>query len=270
MGTTWRLRYPDLYEYNTTAVTKSTDAHSGSFAAKLTNTQFNTPQGPVVLEGALILGTKLREQITYEGYPIGGAAYTARPTQLQFYYKLTGPATDTAIATFLLTKTGRAGTQPTLVGGGTIFLTPSTTGGYVGVTANIPYNTSDTPDSVRIQFSSGAARVIAAGSTLLVDDVSVIGATLATRADASTQAKLVVAPNPSPAGRIQLSAPTEPTLASAPLTILDLTGRVVLEQPALAVPTPTRELDLSSLRTGIYVLRLDSKEGLLTRQLVVQ
>ena len=93
---------------------------------------------------------------------------------------------------------------------------------------------------------------------------------MATRANASTQAQLIVAPNPSPAGRFQLSAPTAPALASAPLTVLDLTGRVVLAQPALVMLSPTRELDLSSLRTGIYVLRIDSKEGLLTRQLVVQ
>ena len=49
-----------------------------------------------------------------------------------------------------------------------------------------------------------------------------------------------------------------------------MTGRVVQRQPALAVPSPTRELDLSSLATGIYLLRLDSKDGVLVRQSTIK
>lgn len=256
--------------YSTGVVTKSTDAHSGSFAAKLTNTSFPGQNGaPFVQEGVLILGTKLSGRAYYENYPIGGVPTTTRPTQVQFFYKLTGPASDVAVATVLLTRKSGTGGLPEIIGGGTLTLSP-TTNSYVGVTVDIPYSSTATPDSVRMQFSSGTATTLAAGSVLLVDDISLIGGALPVRADASTQAQFTVSPNPSPAGRFRLSAPDQPALASAPYAVLDLTGRVVAQQPALAVPSPVRDIDLSALSTGIYLLRVDSKQGALVRQLVVK
>ena len=254
---------------NSGTVTKSTDAHGGSFAAKLTSTTLTSSSGSAVVEGILILGTKLGGQVSYAGYPIGGIPCAVRPTQLQLYYKFTGPAADAPITTLLLTKTGTNGALPTIVGGGVLALTP-TTGGYTAVTVNIPYNTTDTPDSLRIQFSSGTAATITAGSTLLVDDISLLGAALAVRASASLQELLTVAPNPSPAGRFVISSPAQPALAAAPLTVFDMLGREVVRQPAQLVPTATRELDLSGMPVGIYTLRLDSKQGALVRQLVVK
>ncbi|MDJ0366358.1 T9SS type A sorting domain-containing protein [Hymenobacter sp. H14-R3] len=263
------------YTYNTGTVTKSTDAHTGSFAAKLTNISFQGNNGAsFVQEGVLILGSKIRATPVYEGYPIGGVPSTTRPTQFQFFYKLTGPASDVAIATLLLTKKSATGTVPDIIGGGTLTLAP-TMGGYVGVTIDIPYSSTATPDSVRMQFSSGSANTptqtkITAGSVLLLDDITLIGGALAVRADASTQAQLTVSPNPSPAGRFRLSALQQPALTSAPYAVLDLTGRVVAQQPALAVPSPVRDIDLSNLATGVYLLRVDSRQGALVRQLVVK
>jgi hypothetical protein len=251
-------------------VTKSTDAHSGAFAAKLTNTTFTGQNGAsIVQEGVLVLGTKLSGRAYYNDYPIGGLPSTTRPVQFQFFYKLTGPASDVAVATVLLTKKSATGGLPDIIGGGTLTLTP-TNGSYVGVSADIPYSSTTTPDSVRMQFSSGTSATLAAGSVLLIDDVSLIGGALPVRADAGTQAQFTVSPNPSPAGRFRLSAPDQPALASAPYAVLDLTGRVVAQQPALAVPSPIRDIDLSNLSTGIYLLRVDSKQGALVRQLVVK
>lgn len=258
------------YSFNTGTVTKSTDAHGGAFAAQLSNIAFGSGTTATVLEGFMVLGQKLGGQASYGGYPIAGIPYAARPAQWQFYYKLTGPASDAAEATLLLTKKDPAGGLPLILGGGTLPLAP-TAGSYQRVLVDIPYNSALAPDSVRMQFSSGTAETIAAGSVLLIDDISLLGGSvLATRADASTQAQLAVSPNPSPAGRFHLSAPGQPALASAPYTVLDLTGRVVARQPALSPASPTRDLDLSGLRTGLYVLRLDSPQGVLTRQLVVQ
>ena len=262
--------------YNTGTVTKSTDAHGGSFAAKLSNVSVGSGTNTGVVGGVLVLGTKLGGEASYNRYPIGGVPYTSRPTQVQFYYKLTIAATDTAFATAIFTKKDPNGGLPLILGGGTIFLTPTMGTGYVGVTADVPYSTStDAPDSVRIQFSTGCASefirdALTAGTTLSIDDVSFLGAPLATRANATVQELLTVSPNPGPAGHFQLHAPAEPALASAPYSVFDLTGRLVAQQPALAVPTPTRDLDLSRLATGVYLLRLDSKQGTLVRQLVVQ
>lgn len=243
---------------NTGTVTKTTDAHSLPYAASLNTTNV---QGQVVLPGLLVLGTRFNVNA------LGGAPYTTRPTQLQFYYKFSGTAADSATVQVLLTRT-KAG-QPELVGGNNAYLAPAPNG-YTQVTLPILYSLSAQPDSVRLFFSSGQASKLTVGAKLLVDDITFSGTALATRADVEFQQQLTVAPNPSPAGRFVISSPARPELAAAPLTVLDAMGREVLRQPAQAVPTPERALDLSSLALGIYLLRLDSKQGTIVRQLVVK
>ncbi|MVN78310.1 T9SS type A sorting domain-containing protein [Hymenobacter sp. HMF4947] len=256
--------------YNTQTVTKITDVHSGSFAAKLSTLSLPTTSGgSVTVPGLLVLGSK-PGIYTYRGFPNAGAAFATRPTQLQFYYKFSGLAADSASVLVYFTKTsGAAGSAPTVLGGALQYLAP-TTGGYAAVSIPIQYSSSTLPDSVHLQFSSGSARVIRAGTTLQLDDITFSNTALAVRADASLQELLSVAPNPSPAGRFVVSSPAQPELAAAPLTVFDVTGREVLRQAAQATPTAERVLDLSTLPLGIYTLRLDSKQGALVRQLVVK
>ncbi len=251
--------YPGGYVL-TGAVTKTTTAHGGTYAANLAN-QSIALLGGAVFPGVLVLGSKVGP----EG--IGGVPYTTRPAQMQFYYQFSGAAADSALAIVYVTNTVAG--QPNPLGVGLQVLAP-TTGSYALASLPIAYTSSAAPDSVRILFISGNSRNRTVGASLKIDDVALVGTALATRADATLQEKLAVAPNPSTDGRFSLSAPDAPALASAALTVLDLTGRVVRQQPALAVPSPTRELDLSSLRAGIYLLRLDSKDGALVRQLTIK
>ena len=254
------LRIQGFTRTNTGTVTKSTDAHSSPYAASLKNVAI----GNFGYSGSIYLGTRF-DAINF----LGGIPYASRPAQLQFYYKYTGPATDSADAIVLLTNTLQGETN--FLGVGAMLLSP-TNGSYVQMTVPISYdpNSSALPDSVRLFFESSIAHRLTIGATLLIDDVALTNSALAVRADASIQNQLTVAPNPSPAGRFQLSAPNEPALASAPYTVLDVTGRVVAKQAALAVPSPTRELDLSNLTAGIYMLRLDTKQGVVVRQLSIK
>ncbi|GAB3639187.1 hypothetical protein GCM10027422_47780 [Hymenobacter arcticus] len=242
---------------NTGTVLKSSDAHSSPYAANLTNVAI----GNYGFSGSLFLGSRFDYNL------LGGLPYTTRPAQMQFYYKYNGPASDSAFASVILTRTTSTG--PLLVGQGATLLAP-TTSGYVQMSVPITYGSSGSPDSIRIYFDSCIARRITIGASLLIDDITLSNPALATRADAEFQAQLTVSPNPSPAGRFRLNAPDQPALASAPYAVLDLTGRVVAQQPALAVPSPVRDIDLSNLSTGIYLLQVDSKQGKLVRQLVVK
>ena len=253
--------------YNFGTVTKTTDAHGGTYAAKLTTTNVTVAGMTGNAPGELILGAKTG-LYSYLGLPLGGGPVTLRPTQMQFYYKLNGLAADSAVAIVSLSYT--TGGKPTIIGLGYQFLTPATA--YTSVTFPINYdpNSSVTPDSVHIIFSSGFARRTAVGTALFVDDVTLGGVALATRADASTQAQLTVAPNPSPSGRFTINSLDKPALAASPWQVLDALGRVVAQQPAQAVPSGQRELDLSALSSGIYLLRLDSKDGTIVRQLTVK
>jgi len=251
---------------NTGTVAKGTQAHGGRFAAQISTLRLATNNGGTVLHpGWLVLGAR-PGPYDYAELPNAGAPCATRPTQLQFYYQLTGPAADSASALVYVTRT--VGGVPTVLGGAFQYLAPTT--GYSLLTMPLQYSSADVPDSVHIQLSSGDARVITAGTTLLVDDMALVNPTLTTRASAATQDLVAVTPNPSPAGHFVLSSPAQPDLAAAPLAVFDVTGRLVQRQPAQAVPSAGRALDLSGLPLGIYTLRLDTRQGSIVRQLVVR
>lgn len=247
---------------NTNTVAKTSPAHGGTYAASLTTRAVSVAGTSGLLPGIVALGTKLGPNT------LAGVAYTARPAQLQFYYRYSGLAADSAAAQVFLTTTVSG--QPQLVGAGNVYLAPTAGTGFVQVSVPIAYASSVTPDSVRLLFSSGSARSLTAGTNLVLDDVALTGSALAVRADAGVQALLTVAPNPSPGGRFTISSPDKPELASAPFEVLDALGRSVARQPAQAAPSGPRELDLSGLSTGIYLLRLDSRQGTIVRQLTVK
>ena len=260
-------KIPATNYFDTKTITKTTDAHGGSFAASLnTLTLTNNSGASSIFPGLMVLGSRPGSQVL-RGLPNAGSPAAARPTQMQLYYKYTGPASDSASVLVYLTNTAPGGI-PAIIGAGLAYFTPSSS--YAALAVPMQYASSALPDSVHIQISSGDARKLTAGTKLLVDDISFGGTALAMRADASLQAQLTVSPNPSPAGRFVISSPATPELAAAPLTVLDVLGREVLRQPAQAAPTPQRTLDLSNLALGIYLLRLDSKQGVVTRQLVVK
>ena len=245
--------------------TKVTDAHGGTYAARLESK--NTLLG-IVVPGAVGIGTKVGANVALPG----GIPFTGRPTMLQFYYKLSGPqpvaASDGAFAQVALTRYVNGATQ-TLATARQVFTTVTST--YVLAQVPLTYTSSATPDSVHLVLSSGAIITATAGpvagTVFQVDDVSFTGTATATR-DAALSAALTVAPNPSPDGRYLLHAP--PTLLAGALAVTDATGRVVRREAALTTSAPTRALDLSGLAAGFYTLQLVADQDLVTKKLVVE
>lgn len=245
--------------------TKITDAHGGTYAARLESK--NTLLG-IVVPGAVGIGSKVGSDVTLPG----GIPFTGRPTMLQFYYKLSGPqpvaASDGAFAQVALTRYVNGATQ-TLATARQVFTTVTST--YVLAQVPLTYTSSATPDSVHLVLSSGAIITATAGpvvgTVFQVDDVSFTGTATATR-DAALSAALTVAPNPSPDGHYLLHAP--PTLLAGALAVTNATGRVVRREAALTTSAPTRALDLSGLAAGFYTLQLVADQGLVTKKLVVE
>ncbi|MGI4874984.1 MAG: T9SS type A sorting domain-containing protein [Janthinobacterium lividum] len=259
-----------LGTFNFGAVTKTTDKHGGTYAAKLTtgNVTIGTSSGPV--PGELILGAKTGVY-SYLGYCVSGTPLAARPAQMQFYYKLTGSAVaaDSALALVYATKTTNG--VPAVIGRGYQFLlTPTTT--YTQLTVPITYSSTNTatPDSIHVVFSSGYAENVTAGTALFIDDVTISGVNLSAQAAAGIQEKLTVSPNPGTGGRFIIHSPDAPKLASGSLIVSDIMGRTVVHQSAQTLPSGERELDLSALPVGTYLLRLDSEQGIIVRQITIQ
>jgi hypothetical protein len=249
---------------STTTVTKTTDVNGGTYAAKIENKVYAPLQTFIpVMSGIMSLGSQI--SYTSDSYEFTGAPYTSRPTQIQFYYKLTGAAAadDSAAVFFSLTQNVAGATQEVAFRG--VLLPPAAT--YTLVTLPITYSTSAVPDSVHLTFTSSNTDHPTVGTALFVDDIT-IGVATPTATRASLQAALSVAPNPSATGRFSLLA-TEPELLAAPFTVTDATGRLVL-QGAASSSAASRQLDLSVQKAGIYMLQFQTEKGAVVRKLVVQ
>ena len=256
----------------TPAVTKSSDARGGSFAAKLTNT--TTAFGDV--PGFMVLGTAIGS-LNNAGSnleELGGLPYTSRPARMQLYYKFTGTINtpdSRPLAGVMLTKT--TGGVRSIVARGRLYL-PTTPGAAAAYTlANVPltYTQNIAPDSMHIAFGSGDYNEddFPAGNSLFVDDIVMMGTVSATR-DPKLQAAVSVYPNPSATGVFTLAAPQDAALLDAPLTVTDALGRVVLQQAAGRIVGGSRAVDLRQRPAGVYALRLETARGPVVHQLVVQ
>lgn len=250
----------------TNTVTKSTDARGGSFAARLENKTVSLLGQTGTAPGILILGTRLN---TSTG-ALGGMPFTGRPAAMQLFHKLTGPnaVADSAYVQVVLTRTQNGQIIP--IAGADTYLT-QTAATYTQLTIPLDYDSNLTPDSVRIFISSGDAENITPGTTLLIDDITMVGTALSSRDKVAGASALTVYPNPSTDGLFTLGAAQEPALLKSALTVTDATGRKVLTQPAAStVANGVRTLDLRGRPAGVYTLQLTTPEGPVTRRLVVR
>ena len=241
----------------TGTVSKSTTAHSGAFAAQLQTTTL-----PVVgtNAGVLYLGTALAIGPTFDLGKVG-QGFTARPTSLQFYYRLNGVLADSAGVALELTRTvngrrevvGYAG-QPNQPG----YILPALATTYTLANVPIQYVSNVQPDTVRIVFSSGNADVVTAGTTLLIDDVALLSTALPTR-NAAAPAALQAYPNPSPDGRFTLQL-AEAT-STADVRVTDALGREVASQAWTNAPRSSCLLDLAGRPPGLYTVRVQTAAG---------
>lgn len=249
---------------STATVTKTTDVHGGAFAVKIENKVYAPFQTIIpVLPGIISLGNRIN--YSTDGNDFTGLPYTSQPTQIQFYYKLTGTAaaSDSAAIFFALTRNVGGNTQDVAFRG--VLLPPAAT--YTLVTLPITYTNTFTPDSVRLTFTSSNTSHPTAGTALFIDDVTIGTATPTAARNADLQAAVSVSPNPSADGRFTLNT-TDPALLAAPFTVTDATGRVVLQE-AKASPATSRQLVLGNQAAGLYTLQLQTDKGTVVRKLVV-
>lgn len=238
-------------------VTKSTERHSGSFAAKMGSKALFGMTLPAFLE----LGSRFLNSSTFG---IGGIPFTGRPGSLQFWYRLTVASNDSAGVYLALPRGG--GTAAQVVGAAFAIL-PSRTG-YGQFSLPVSYAAGLAPDSLRLFFLCGTGDV-AASSTLWLDDIALSGA-VAAAASAATQATLSIYPNPSVSDEFALASSQNPAVATASFRVYDAQGRLVRQPPA----TPLNEahgqsVNLRGMPAGVYLLHLSTPEGSLTRKLLI-
>ena len=136
-------------------ISQSTDAHSGSYAAK----------GENVSVGSLVLGAFLQSgDLATHGFPV-----SQRYASLTGYYKFTSAGSDVVDIVVGMWKNGQA-----LASGGVFF---SDAASYTQLSVPIYYISSDVPDSCVIfaAIVNNNGGIVHLGSFFLLDDLSLSG-----------------------------------------------------------------------------------------------
>lgn len=237
------------------AVGKSTDAHSGSFSARMVTQDLG---GIIKINGVITTST----MICIPPYGItGGTSYDQRPDSIVGWYKYAAVGLDTGYAQVIIFN-----------GNDTIGYAKAPTWGITSVwtrfSAPIVYTSTQAATMASILFNSswgnGNENQGFAGSELLVDDIELIFNSVGINDDTRT-AGWSIYPNPTAGALYIESSGSE----DAFLEILNITGkRMVYER----VGQMASKLDLSELVAGVYLYQLRSLEDQLIRtgKLVVQ
>ncbi len=219
-------------------VLKSTDAHSGNFAAQL-NSIANPNTGDTI-QGILSLGAI---DLTLPN-PFIPSPYNAIPTGFNGYYKYSGSNGDNGALQVVFLKNGSP------VGSVTETFTNQTA--YTAFSS--PIILLDTPDSLVILASSGNNP----GSTLLLDDLSFTGGNVSLEEFAAMDVS--VYPNPA-TNLVYIKA--QGTYA---FEIIDLTGKILMSETNLNTPT---SVNIAQLQSGSYLVHIVSNGKYLVETLVI-
>jgi len=227
-------------------VTKTSDAHSGSYAIRLETKNVNTETIPGTAVAGVVNLTSLQVD--------PGFAVSSNPITLDGWYKYQPFIVDVGSVEILLSKW-----NPTLkvrepVGSG-IFVQPLTISTYTSFSIDIIYVSSDTADTAIITLLSGSY-TNPPGSVLFVDDLSFTfpPPLPVSVKDYEESIDIVVYPNPA-SDYIYIAALNSDV---AFFKMRDMQGRLIRTMP---VHSQHIEVDLKSIGKGQYVYTLLNPSG---------
>lgn len=242
--TTWNSL---IAQYGAAVVEKTTDAHSGTYAAQITT----LPWGPDTLPGVLTNGTLSEFGID------GGVPYIYEPTSFHGYYKYQPQGTDTA---FILIQFSENSNQ---VAGNNEVITTATSS-YTQF--NLPLSFSAQPDSMIITIWSGENP----GSELKVDSLELTGGNVVVEEVLFGNTKLTTYPNP--ATDVVTATFNLQETSAIQLQLIDMQGKTVMNQHYGTLPAGTQNirLDVSSLSSGTYFVKLKGSKETIGSKITVQ
>lgn len=219
-------------------VNKTTDAHSGSFAATVESILYTDTSGtPQQMPG-----------IAYTVFP-----NTTRFANFSFWHKFNNVGGDTAIVGVYLSK-WNAGTQMSDSVGIAFAIITSTVNSYTLVNVPFQYFTSATPDTAYVLVLSNATENFIAGSKLWVDDFILSG--IASISELSS-ANVSLYPNPAPTElMLEMAIPIKGLIE-----IYDVNGKIVSICAINGTHTTVSVADLPS-NTYLYIIKDNSGKAM--------
>lgn len=235
-------------------VEKSSDAHSGSYSAKLTTATWGT----VLLPGLLVSG---EFDIQNPNFLVQGQPWVDLPLAFQGWYKYTSVNNDSAGIAALLTRwNSGAGRRDTLAAAAVVITASQAT--WTAFDLPFFYTQAGAPDSILVALvSSGEGQnfVGQAGSTLWIDDLTFEYATAAPSPVGAQDRPLVRMQ----AGALVIELPAQS--GAADCRIIDLQGRILAQH---ALRTGTRSIPIE-LADGIYVVEITTTAGFTFREKLI-
>jgi len=227
------------------------DPYEGIFSAQLTSTSI---MGGPAVPGILTTGDFVVDWTAQDGDVVGGEAYTQLPQELYGQFKYAPAGVDTGFVAVWFMENGNE------VGRGRFEFT-ETTGGWTAFSVAIDYDPGAAPDSMNMMFSSTKAEANLPIGTVL--DIDAIGFGSFVSVDNLEMGKVRCFPNPT-TDSFSVSLAQE---FKGSLQLFNVQGSVVLEKEVDGNHT---DFDVSGMPAGVYRLRIDDGDLILSETIVIQ
>lgn len=253
--------FPGFYPATTF---KTTDAHSGTFAARMVTDRISPPVN-LLVTGTLAIGEFDENGTPPENLKLG-KPFTTRADKFTGWYKFNSVAGDSCDLYCLLSKwNSTTMARDTIAWAGLREYT--TQPAYIKFDLPFNYSSSDTPDSISMVFASSAGGANfqgQVGNELFIDDVVLETAT-GLEIMLMAEVNISVFPNPS---TDQVNFTFSRAIREGRLEILDLNGRLLDEIEFTGDQTSLRVADWA---VGTYFYRAwDGTEKLNTGTFVAK
>lgn len=227
-------------------VTQSTSPHAGTYAATLT-TKAVAALGGATFPAALVYGTIAINTTNFTAQ-VTGTPYTFSPASVSYWAKGTVIATDSAPTFVFLTKWNTVAGKRDTIAGGADYLNSSLTSTYTQRTFPLYYQiTGVAPDTINYVISSSVKTSSpTAGTSITVDDVTMVGSVAGIATNHAAQVTAVAYPNPA-VNQITIATTSEKAKSA---NVYDLTGRLMSK---LDMTNKQASIDLNSFNSGMYI-----------------
>jgi hypothetical protein len=232
-----------------TTVSKTTDAHSGTYAALAeTKSFFNTITGiQDTVPGIMVTGTDILS--SGNGFP-----FALRPDSLSAWYKYSPAGSDFAGIGVILSKWNSSNGSRDYIASGEISIF-SAAASYTYGSAPLTYFMPDVPDTAFVYLSSSNGSIFFPGSVLTVDDISFVTPVGTEEISGMNSFNVTAYPNPASGNiNIKLLSP-----GAVIISIYDITGRIIYSADSHG--NSSVNIDLNYWNSGFYSYIISTKDG---------